>query len=98
MPYKRMKVSIRTVFSMTRRSDAKALYEGFLVKKNDRCTFMISNRSAVSKLRRLKTPVLRTAEFPMKGDLSHPILCTFRPYLASAGSPRSKAHSASFEV
>ena len=67
-------------------------------RANDRCTFMISNRSTVSKLRRLKTPVLRTARFSDQGDLSHPILCTFRPYLASGGSPRSKAHSASFEV
>jgi len=35
-------------------------------RANDRCTFMISNRS----VSRLKTPVLRTARFPMKGDLS----------------------------
>jgi hypothetical protein len=51
-----------------------------------------------SKRRRLKTPVLPTATFSIWGNQFRPILCTFRPYPASAVSPRSKVHSASFEV
>jgi len=32
MPYKRMKVSLRTAFAMTRYSNAKALYEGLIIE------------------------------------------------------------------
>ena len=36
MAYKKMKVSLRMAFTMTRFSSVKPLYEGFIVKMNDR--------------------------------------------------------------
>jgi hypothetical protein len=36
MTYKRMKVSLRMAFTMTRFSSVKPLHEGFIVKINDR--------------------------------------------------------------
>ena len=36
MTYKKMKVSLRMAFTMTRFSSVKPLYEGFIVKINDR--------------------------------------------------------------
>jgi hypothetical protein len=36
MTYKRMKVPLRMAFTMTRFSSVKPLYEGFIVKINDR--------------------------------------------------------------
>ena len=36
MTYKKMKVSLRMAFTMTRFASVKPLYEGFIVKINDR--------------------------------------------------------------
>jgi len=67
-------------------------------RANDRCTFMISNRSAVFEVASVENSGNTDSEVSDAGRSipSYPVY--FPPYLASAGSPRSKAHSASFEV
>jgi hypothetical protein len=67
-------------------------------RANDRCNFMISNRSAVFEVASAENSGTTDNGVSDAGRSIPSFLCTFRPYLASAGSLRSKAHSASFEV